>query len=311
MYKPYDIKEINKIIGRYSPNYTFPQNSVAFEFWQRSLYQRMISTLVFKLEDSYDVRTMEFFKYCLFSLGFVAVYPDKEYGNVFQPCSIGNELNFFYQPTRALIANPAYKKSKELKIGEECELLQLTPDRLGCWDIINRYAEKLASLDTAIDVSIINLKIPDIIAVKNKAAAAVVEKALDQINKGNPAVIINKTLTNDRTDKSEPWQIMDRGNINSKYITTQQLQDQATILRDFDSEIGITTTDFKRERLIASETMSKEEDATSRLNTWLECLNKSLEVINKHFGWNWSVEQREVESEVEVDEFSETNANRD
>ena len=78
--------------------------------------------------------------------GYVAVFDNPEMGLVFNPASITG-INFWYQPTRAVISNPALKKSLELEIGKDCELLKLTPDYFGIFDIINLHAEKLALLE--------------------------------------------------------------------------------------------------------------------------------------------------------------------
>lgn len=307
MYAPYDLPTINNIVGRFSPNWTTSVNTDQFNYWQRSLFQRAISKIDFNLSDNFNGQTMDFFKFALFSIGYLAVYEDIDFGGVvFQPCTLSGQ-NFFYQFNKVLINNPVYNDSgKELIIGEDVELIKLTPDYKGIFDIINRYAELLALLDSAINISIINLKVPDIFTAKNKASALALQKALDQINKGKPAVFIDKEITNDRTDKSEPWNIIDRGNVMSKYITTNQLIDQQTILNNFDSEIGITTVPYqKKERMVTNEADSREEDSTSRLTTWLNCLNESFKEVNKHFGVNWSCKEHKIETEPDQKEGEE------
>ena len=58
------------------------------------------------------------------------------------------------------------------------------PDYRGIFDTISYYAEKLSTLDNAINLSIINSKFAFMIAAKNKACAEAIKKMLDRINKG-------------------------------------------------------------------------------------------------------------------------------
>lgn len=280
MYVPLNYNQLNIVESSYRPS-VVKNNSVAFAYWQRSLFQRACSVLDFTLPDDWTGKTRDFFYYCLFRFGYVAVFDRPEFGRVFQPATL-NGINFYYQPTRALIANPAIPESLDLEIGRECEILKLTPDYIGIWPIIDRYAQKLATLDGAIDMSIVNNKFAFILAAKNKAAAAALKKMLDKVNAGEPAVILDMKVLNDEVDKTEPWQSWMRDHLKENYLTTDQLKDQQTILNAFDSEIGIPTTPYqKQERMTDFESRSRSVDSKARMTVWLDTLNSSIEEVKK------------------------------
>lgn len=279
-YIPLNYNQLNIVESSYQPS-VVKNNSVAFAYWQRSLFQRACSVLDFTLPDDWTGKTRDFFYYCLFRFGYVAVFELPEFGRVFQPATL-NGINFYYQPTSALIANPAIPESLDLEIGRECEILKLTPDYIGIWPIIDRYAQKLATLDGAIDMSIVNNKFAFILAAKNKAAAAALKKMLDKVNAGEPAVILDMKVLNDEVDKTEPWQSWMRDHLKENYLTTDQLKDQQTILNAFDAEIGIPTTPYqKQERLTDFESRSRSVDSRARMNVWLDTLNSSIKEVKK------------------------------
>lgn len=279
MYTPLNYKEINVRAGTYFPSMQKSFNNQVFIFWERALFQRACSVLEFTVPENWDGKVKDFLLYCLFKFGYVCISKNDTYGQFFQPCTL-NGYNFYYQPTNAKISNPELQV--DLKIGTECELLKLTPDYMGIWDIIAYYAEKLAVLDNAINISLINNKFSWFLGVRNKQAGEAVKKMLDKINRGEPAVVYDQKLMNDPTDKTEPWQFLERKDLKSSYLTTEQLQDFQTILNNFDSEIGIPTIPYqKKERMVTSEAESKMIDATSRSIIWFETLNSSIKSIKE------------------------------
>lgn len=289
-YTPLNYQQINLSAGTYSPSMVKSYNNKTFAFWERALFQRACSTINFSLPDQWNGSVKDFFYYCLFKYGYVAIFNDDGFGTVFQPCTLSG-YNFYYQPTKAIISNPML--SRELEIGNECELIKLCPDYFGTWDIISYYAEKLSTLDNAINMSIINNKFAYMIGARNKSAGEVIKKALDKINRGEPAIIFDSKLLNDRTDKAEPWQFLERTNLKQSYLTSDQLADFQTLLNNFDTEIGIPTVPYqKKERLVTDEVNIKVVDSTSRSTVWFETLKGSIEVVNKHFNLNIGVELR-------------------
>lgn len=282
MYKPLNYNEINIAAGFSNPSMVKSYNNQTFAFWERSLFQRACSVLDIKVPEKWEGKIKDFLYYCLFKYGYVVVSNNAEFGDYFQPCTLKG-YNFYYQPTDAIISNPVLQT--ELKLGTDAELLKLTPDYIGIWDIISYYAEKLSVLDNAINMSLINSKFSFIWGARNKAASTALKKALDLINKGEPAVIYDMKLLNDPTDKAEPFQVLERDkSLKESYITTEQLQDFQTLLNNFDAEVGIPTIPYqKKERMVTSEAESRVIDSTSRSTIWYNTLTASIKDIKKLF----------------------------
>lgn len=276
MYYPLNYDSINNAAGLYAPSAIKAYNNVSFAYWERSLFQRACSTLKFTVP--WSGKVFDFFMYCLFRFGYIAISENDIYGKWFQPCNLSG-YDFYYQPTRAIISNPDYQA--DLKIGQDCEILKLTPDYMGIWDIISFFAAELSELDNAINMSLVNNKFGFILGARNKTAASAIKKALDKINAGEPAVIYDMSLLNDETDDAEPWQVWERGNLKDTYFTPEQLQDRMTILNQFDAEIGIPTIPYnKKERMVQSEAESRQYDAVSRVTVWINTLEESIKDIN-------------------------------
>ena len=285
-YIPLNYDKLNNIAGHYSPSMVKAYNNEAFAFWVRSLFQRATSRIDCDLPDNWQGSRRDFLLYCLLSIGFVFVSKNKKLGFWFNPGSLYGS-DFYYQPTEFILANPRAHKvgllgKTRFVLHEEGELLKFMPDYHGIFDIIEYYAEKLAAMDNAINMSIINSKFSFVLAGKNKATVEALKKMFDKINKGEPAVFLDKALMNDPNDNEAPFQFVELQKLRENYITDQQLQDFQSILNSFDSEIGIPTTPyFKAERMVTSEADSKTTDSQARLITAIECLQSSVKDIKK------------------------------
>lgn len=277
-YIPLNYHNINVGAGTYNPSLVKAYNNKTFGYWIRALFQRACSVIDFNLPEDWTGSVKDFFMYCLFKYGYVAIFNYDEVGIVFQPATLSG-YNFYYQPTDVIISNPLYNAT--LKIGEECELLKLTPDYIGIWDVLEYYAERFSSLDNAINMSLINCKTPYILGAKNKTASSALKKILDLVNHGEPAVIVDEKLINDPNTKDTPFQLLELlHDPKSAYLTTDQLTDFRTILDNFDAEIGIPCLPYqKKERLVSDEATMRTYDGSARSLTWFNTLTSSIDKI--------------------------------
>ena len=312
-YIPLNYEQINVKAGTYFPSCVKSFNNQTYVLWQRALYQRACSTLIIKMPEEWKENKALMY-WCLFSYGFVGCGNLPEIGKWFNPGTFKG-FDFYYRPTTFLLCNPYFKEesghgiSKELKIGEDAQIIKLTPDYKGIWDVICYYAEKLAVIDVAINSAIINTKFAYVVGAKNKVAAAVLQKLFDKVNKGEPAVFFDSKLANDGTNKEEPWQALFRDNLKQSYIITDLLRDFQTISNDFDTEVGIPTIPYeKKERMVTDEANSKQIDATSRSIVWYDTLKDSFEIANEFLGFTGD-NKLEVELRYNMEEGGTENGN--
>lgn len=286
-YTPLFYDNINLINGTYQPSPVKNRNNLAFDYWVRTLFHRAQSSLVFDLPDIWQGELVDFWYYVLFKYGYVSIQDLTKYskagGDQIGMCfnAVGlTGYNFYYQPTTAILSNPALTDSIEMKINEDCVLVKLNPDYYGCWDVLEYYAEKLSNLDNAINMSIINNKLAFVLGGKTKAAVQTLKKVMDKINAGEPSVFLDYRILDDAKTKETPFQFLQRDNLKNSYLTSDQLMDLHTILSDFDAEVGIPTVPYqKKERETEYESKSKYADGMSRALTWKRCIDASLERV--------------------------------
>ena len=109
-YTPYSYAELNLVDGCYTPSEVHNADDYTYWYWFRSLYQRAASTLEFQLPADWTAEAKDFFMFCLLKYGKVAVFNDVKFGLSFNPCTLMG-FDLYYQPTDALIANPALDAS--------------------------------------------------------------------------------------------------------------------------------------------------------------------------------------------------------
>lgn len=293
---PFSYTDINLIAGRNKPS-TQKYNSETTAYWARALFERAAYAIELTLPAEWETDLKGLFYYWLYSRGFIGIYNEPEMGLVFQPGTIGAQLDFYYRPTRFIVTNPYApdgQSSRELVVNKDVAIVKLSPDYQGIWDIIQFYSEKLAQISLSIDMSIINTRFAKIMGARNKAAAETLKKILDKINSGQPAVITDDKLLDDRTDKASPFQEFGIDHLKENYITDLQLRDLQTILSAFDNEIGIPTVPYqKKERMVVSEAQSREIESIARATVWVETLNSCFKVVNGMFGTNMKAAIRE------------------
>ena len=308
MYIPMNYDTINLMDGTTNPSTDKYVNNYSYNMWFRSLFQRTISNIdIQNMPDNWRGDAKSYIYYVLFSRGFGAVAKNDKYGLFFQHCTLSG-IGFYYQPTKAIITNPLLTTSEEYEIGKDCEIVKLTPDYQGVFDIIDNYARKLALLETSIDVNLINSKTPYILGGKTKGAIQALKKITDKMNNGYSSIYFDSRIANTNKD-DEVFIHLDLFDKN-KYIVSDLLEDFRTLINNFDAEIGIKNVNYeKKERLLSDEVNANNGDSIARCILWVETLNNSFEKVNAMFGTNLKAEIR-LNDEDLTNESSEDNSNR-
>lgn len=272
---PYDYEFINQYEGTRTPT-----GEVEFDlttnYFFRSLYQRALSVIKFDLPSEWNKR---YFKNVLFGCGYIGIVRTAKFGVVPQIANLSG-YGLYLQPTRLLIAQPFVQFEGE--IGDNCAVIKLTPDYKGITDIIEHYALQLSKCCTSVNVSLVNSRLSLLAYAKTKQGAETLKVILEKISSGDPAVVVDKIVKGDNLDGTE--NIFTTAFDPAKnYITDKLLTDFTTILNSFDREIGIPVIDEKKERRIESEISTIISDSGTRLETWKECLDESIENCKKVF----------------------------
>lgn len=283
----FDERTIELLENMKVPNTYWNNRSKEYKYWFRSLLQKMDSALVFNgLPEDWS---QDFFLLCLWALGYVAVFDTARWGVAFQPCTLSG-FDFYYQPTKALVSNPLY--TKQLEIHKDCEILKLTPDFRGVFDIIDYYATQLAEASKGINVGLVNSKMPLVLTASNAAQAETLKKVYDKVQAGE-SLVVWKDLTDQFSEvipRKDPFEVWNQ-DFKQTYIVTNLLTDLQTILDSFYMEIGLpVSTVDKKAHMLNAEADFNEAQSQARISCWVQTLNESFERINKKFGLNLSVD---------------------
>lgn len=254
------------------------ENDETTRYFMRSLYQRVYAG--FNPLNCPPLWDINYFKNVVLSEGYIAIIDDPKYGIIPQICAPTGERGIFLQPTKILVSQPLVQFNGTL--GEDCELIRLTPDWLGIWDIIEHYAVRMAITVTSLDVSLFNSRASFIAAGKNKSATVTIKSLFEDMMKGKPLLVYDKEMKGEGLDDSDPiWTY--NADIKNNFIADKLIDALHSIREDFDQEIGIAAIGQKKERMITDEVSQLTADATARAETWYDMLSMTYDKVNALF----------------------------
>ena len=268
----------------------------SMEYWTRSLYQRLTALINIKglpkgSENQYawDIDAL---KYALFFIGYMGVFESKRYGVVPQPGTIAG-FGLQYQPTGFLVNTPYFQFGRPLRIGVECELIKLTPDYTGVFDIITKYAAELKEIDTSIKAAARGSRFAYALIADSDKSARTMKAIREKIINGDDVIIDYEILRRNKADTDQlPWHQFDR-DLKQNYILGELLDARRSTLVDFYREIGVRMLDDKKERMITGEVAAGNAETFIRSEVWAEALKTSIAKINAMFGTQLQMEINE------------------
>lgn len=188
---PYSSEFTNALHSVIYPNVVHSRNTYIFNMYVKYLLQKLISVYKFKLPEEW---AENYFKYVLLGYGYICVFNTDKYGVVAQECTLGDRISLYKQPTRAIVTNPLFTKTYDLKIGQECEIIKMQPDYSSPLDLISTYADMMTlALETA-GINMLNSKTSYVFFADSDKMAQSYKKAYDQIASGMPMTVIDKQM---------------------------------------------------------------------------------------------------------------------
>lgn len=253
------------------------ENDLTTRYCMRSLYQRVYAGFRPKNPAFWNER---YFKNVLLTDGFLTIFKTDMYGIVPQISTPTGKRGLFLEPTEMMVSQPLLKQKSE--IGKTCEVIHLTPDWCGVWDIIEHWGLRLSMAFTSLDVALINCRAALIGAGKNKSATETIKALYEKLSAGESLLVYDKALKSDSLDDSDPlWTLA--VDVKNNYIVGDLLRDIQTIVEAFDREIGIAAIGEKKERMITDEVSQLTADSVARSECWFECLSRSYDKVNALF----------------------------
>ena len=289
-----------------APPFVNNDPNASMEYWSRSLLQRLTALIDFDgLPEGADGQyawDKDALKYALYMRGFVAVFNSKTYGVVPQPATLTG-YGLQYQPSGVMVATPYFQFERPLKLGIEAELIKLTPDYTGIFDIVTKYAMELKEIDTSIKSAARNSRLGYALVAGSDKAARTMKTIREKIINGDDVIIDEKLLGDKMTPGTPPWFQFDR-DLKSSYLLGDLLEARRNTLVDFYREIGVRMLDDKKERMLTAEVDAGNAETFIRSEVWIETLKDSCKKVNAMFGTDITpiINRPDIPNESEVDE---------
>lgn len=282
---PFDYNRINAYESSISPSTCHTKNTALFQYYQRYLFQKLTSQFKWGLPEGWSDT---YFLGCLYAWGSVAIFNSKRYGVIPQAGALYG-YNVFYQPTTVMIANPLLPPMR-LQIDKDCVLFRLQRDYHGALDIVNYYADLLATSVESLAMNIMNSKLSYVFACGSKNAAQTGKELMDRVTSGELAVWVDKALFND--DGSPSWAPFAQ-NVGQNYIADRILSNMRQIESEFDTRVGIPTCNTdKKERLITAEAERNDVETDTIVAQWLDTIQECIRNVQTAFGVTITCERR-------------------
>lgn len=292
---PLDYGQTDLYNTNFSPSTVHTSNTGLQRYFRKYLLQKAISVFKWSLPEEWDP---DYFKYTLYGLGYIAVLNTRTFGVICQGGALGG-YNLYYRPKYIMISNPLLKGTITADIDKDCALIKLQPDYSSIMDIVTYYADEMALAAEAMAINLNNTKTSTIFGAETQAQAAAYKKMFDEVNKGNPAVVVGKKLLD---DSGNPTWFPFVQNLKEQYLVSDILADMRKIEAMFDTDIGIPNANTdKKERLITDEVNANNVETATKCEQWLESIQRGVERANSFYGLNISVDWR-VKPEAAVSE---------
>lgn len=207
----------------------------------------------------------------------------------------GSTPNEYYEPTEFIVANPYLNFNKSLKIGEECVLMRNDSYFMGLLPMMERCAKQIVENDISILDAQWNMRIQSLIVANNDTAKKSADIYLEEIKKGKPGIILNRSLMENGLE-TKPFASAGTSNGLSQLIEMHQYL-KASLL----GELGLNANfNMKRERINTAESELNQDALLPLVDDMLAMRKKACEEINAMYGLNIDVEKNSSWKEEET-----------
>lgn len=269
----------NAVSSQINPNKIHVHNTYLSAFFRRYLLQKAVAVFRWEMPPEW---AKNYFLYTLYCCGYICVLDTDKFGVLPQHCGLTGR-GVMYQPTNAVIANPLLPGDLRPLIGRECEIIRLQPDYGGIYDLVSFYADMMALTASGAAANINNSKLANVFAAQNKAAAESYKKMVDQIESGDPASFVDKSLFD---ENGKPTWAQFLQNLGQNYIAGDMMQDLQNWENQFCTEIGLpnASTTTGKERTTSFDIAGHNVETAARADMWLESLQEGCAKVNAMFG---------------------------
>lgn len=286
---------ISTLWGRYYNNPERNEQRAYEQFYTRQLCEWAMSRFKWTgLPDSVDARFIELE---LLRNALCIFYFDEEYDRFMALRGTGASApNMYDNPTR-FIVNGNQFVNKTLS-GTNCVPIWGNALRVPEWDLITLQASKLAHIERTIEINLLHLRRPLVMAVPDSERLSFANM-WRQVEEGMPVILGTDALQN----MGDKLQVFGPG-IDKDLVP--RLQDaKHRIWNETMTFLGIDNANQeKRERMVADEVSANREQVNSARLVNMQPRELACDLINKKYGLNVSCEWNNAETSPVLDNLS-------
>lgn len=238
---------------------------------------------------------------CLLFLTGKATFFKKDDKLYVADCAVGGELNEYYYPKYAILANPVLG-SKNMLINTDCAIVYTsTADKINnnvrmgdvgyiascpTYGLITKTAELLADCMSSINIVQKNARASFVVTAPTDSVRVQMDMLLKRMYDGEPFTTVTDSAFADNRVTVSPLTTT-VGN-----TTLRELREtQQYYLSQFYHAIGVdSNSNFKRERLTTAELDSESEPLQINIIDMINSVKEGIEQVNRMFGTHITVE---------------------
>lgn len=215
----------------------------------------------------------------------------KKDGTLFTPLTSLYGYDEYYQPTKAVFANPVVITSKEYTIGEDCTVVynNSLQDSIfyvkadsGLNTFIQRYARQLADIESTINIYTVNSRLTSIPVSNDNAVMESLKSFFKNLTIGKRAIVSDSSII-------ENFRNVDINRTGIKDGVNDWLIARDKILEQFYRDLGIRMTNQKKAQVNTDEVESNDQLLLISSDDMLKARKKGYDDANNMFGTNIEV----------------------
>ena len=216
--------------------------------------------------------------------------------------NLGGELNAYYIPTKAIIANPWIDFNAELTIGKDCVIIMNDFLWRGLDPTFTKYAELLAEAEISLRMALINARIPSVITADDDSTAKSARDFFTKIVDGSEyGVVLTEELSNGVTALD----------FTKQSVVKDVIEAIQYIKGSLANEMGLRAAyNMKREAINEAEAALNDNILSPIVDVMLECRQIGWKQFNDMFSTNvtveldssWKFNEKEKELSIEIQE---------
>lgn len=254
-----------------------------YDYWYFKLLDLLINMFEYKnLPAGISKRDLEL---NLLITGHATIIAKKD-GTLFTPLTSLYGYDEYYQPTKAVFANPVVITSKEYTIGEDCTVVynNSLQDSIfyvkadsGLNTFIQRYARQLADIESTINIYSVNSRLESIPVSNDNAVMESLKSFFRNLSLGKRAIVSDSSII-------ENFRNVDINRTGIKDGINDWLIARDKVLEQFYRDLGIRMTNQKKAQVNTDEVESNDQLLLISSDDMLKARKKGYDDANNMFG---------------------------